>query len=129
MPTESLQYTILIVEDEASIKRVLANRLIREGFKVLQASDGVEGLDLAMKERPDLILLDIIMPRMDGFTVLKKLREDTEWGDKVPIMLLTNLGQNEDVALGEQFDVHDYLVKSDWKIGDIVKRVKTKLAR
>ena len=127
MANESLKHKILIVEDDVAIMQVLAKRLEREGFEVSQAVDGIEGLDKAMKERPDLILLDIIMPRMDGFSVLKQLREDSGWGSKVQVMLLTNLGQEEDVSLGKEYGAIDYLVKSDWKIGDVVKKVKTKL--
>ena len=83
--------TILIVEDELPLLKVYADRFSDEGFLVLKANNGQEGLDLAIKEKPDLILLDILMPVMDGLTMMQKLRENTTWGKTVPIMLLTNL--------------------------------------
>ena len=82
---------ILIVEDEASLRKALVEKFQREGFETFLAFDGVEGLDQAERIQPDLILLDIIMPKMDGMTMLKKLRESGDWGKQVPVIILTNL--------------------------------------
>jgi DNA-binding response OmpR family regulator len=117
---------ILIVEDEPALLAVLVDKLSREQFRCLEAKNGQEGLDIALRERPDLILLDIIMPVMDGMTMLYELRKDA-WGRNVPVILLTNLSEAERVAESLRQGVHDYLVKSDWTLEDIVKKIKEKL--
>ncbi|MEK7584371.1 MAG: response regulator [Patescibacteria group bacterium] len=127
MSDTSTQKKILIVEDDPSILNVLANRLRREGYMVHEAVDGRAGLDSAISKKPDLILLDVMMPRMDGLSVLKRLREHKEWGSKVRVILLTNLGQEEDVERGKKLGALDYLIKSEWEIGDVVKRIKLRL--
>lgn len=115
---------ILIVEDEQDMLEALVDKLTSEGFKIIEAKNGEDGLEKALKEQPDLILLDIVMPKMDGMTMMKKLRED-KWGRKVPIILLTNLSVTDDIIKGVVEDEPSYyLVKSDWKIEDVVKKVK-----
>lgn len=117
---------ILIVEDERTLSKALAFKLTSEGFRVLQARDGEEGLESALRNKPDLILLDIIMPKMDGLTMLNKLRED-EWGKDMPIFMLTNLSNAEDVDRATKKGVYDYLIKSDWKLGEIIAKIKEEL--
>ena len=119
---------ILIVEDEQDIREALVDKLTREGFETLEAKDGVEGLESALKEHPDLILLDIVMPKMDGMTMMKKLRED-QWGGSVPIILLTNLSATDEKIIKGMVEDEPayYLVKSDWKIKDVVQKVKETL--
>lgn len=117
---------ILIVEDEAPILTALADNLSFEGFSVLRATNGVEGLSLALAEHPDLILLDILMPQMDGFTMLEKMRTD-EWGKKVPVIILTNVSENEKIAEALVDDVFEYFIKSDIKMEEVIARVKEKL--
>lgn len=119
--------TILIVEDEISLRDILCKKFIREGFIILEANNGKEGLEVALREHPDLILLDIMMPVMDGVTMLKKLSED-EWGKDVKVIMLTNLSDAEQVAEAMAHGSHDYLVKCDWKIEDMVKKVKEQLS-
>ena len=118
--------TILIVEDEQGIRQALVDKFSIEGFDVLEAKNGKEGLKLALKEHPDLILLDIIMPVMDGVTMMKKLKGD-KWGQEVPVIMLTNLSDIEKVSRFVESGVYEYLVKSDWRIEDVVKKVKEKL--
>lgn len=120
---------ILVVEDEPSLLGALNNKLIREGFFVLEARNGQVGLDLALKEKPDLILLDIIMPVMDGLTMLKKLREkkDGEWNKKVPVIILTNLSDDKNVMEAIKQESYDYLIKSDWSINEVIGKIKDKL--
>ena len=120
--------TILVVEDEEPMQLVLRDVLKVEGYAVLEAKNGIEGLGLALKERPDLILLDILMPKMDGLEVLKKLRED-EWGEKVPVIVLTNLSDNEDILKAVEEDVFGYFVKSDIKINEVIARIREKIGR
>jgi DNA-binding response OmpR family regulator len=114
---------ILIVEDESSLMLVLHDRLRDEGFRIFQAANGQEALDLALKEHPDLIMLDLLMPVMDGVTMLKELRKD-EWGKEVKVLVLTNLSTDEKLDEVKEFGVEDYLVKSDWKIEDVVQKIK-----
>jgi len=117
---------ILIVEDEESTLNVFSDSFTSAGFTVLAAKDGQAGLGLALKERPDIILLDINMPVMDGLTMLEQLRQDS-WGGQVQVMLLTNFGDMDKVAKAAEKNVFDYFLKKDWKTEDIVKKVKEKL--
>ncbi|MBU0597618.1 response regulator [Patescibacteria group bacterium] len=114
--------TILIVEDDRAQLWVIKKALQRESYNVLAARNGKDGLSLALKKHPDMILLDIVMPKMDGITVLKKLREN-KWGKQVPIIFLTNcnyLDTKDDIKQNYE----DYLIKSDWSIEAMVKKVK-----
>src|ERR1035437_10270979 len=88
--------TILVVEDEPALLKIYANQMSEEGFLVLRANNGQEGFDIAIKEKPDLILTDILMPVMDGMTMMQKLRKVDSWGKNVPIILLTNLSIQEE---------------------------------
>ena len=117
---------ILIVEDEAPLRQAIFDKFKREGFQTFHGKNGEEGLEIAFKEHPDIILLDIIMPKVDGLSMLKTLRKD-EWGKNVQIILLTNLNDAEYVATAMESGVFDFLVKSDWKLNDLVTRVKEKL--
>jgi len=117
---------ILIVEDEQDMRQALVDELTREGFQTLEARNGKEGLESALKEHPDLILLDIVMPVMDGMTMMKKLREN-ESGKDIPVIMLTNLSDVEKVSNALEFEIYDYLVKSNWKIEDVADRVRKKL--
>lgn len=94
-----------------------------EGYQVATAADGTAGLAAAFKEKPDCILLDIIMPKMDGFAVLKKLR-DNEDTKKTAVILLTNLGQDEDVARGKELGAIGYLIKANNTPSEVVAKVK-----
>jgi DNA-binding response OmpR family regulator len=117
---------ILIVEDEETLRSALNNKLTFEGFAVLEAKNGREGLEIALSAIPDLILLDIIMPVMDGMTMLKKLRED-KWGKEAKVFMLTNLSDTEKVADAIAQGSFDYLVKTDWTLEDIIARIRKKL--
>ncbi len=116
--------TILIIEDEKSLRGALVDILLLKEFVTLEAKNGKEGLEFALEKHPDLILLDLIMPEMDGQTFLKKLREDA-WGKKVPIIILTNLSETNKQSAA-QVASHEptlYLIKSDWKLHDIVDKI------
>lgn len=117
---------ILVVEDEEPLQMVLHDVLAAEGYSVLVASNGVDGLESALLAHPHLILLDILMPRMDGLAMIKKLRED-EWGRKVPVIVLTNLSDNEDIAKAMESDVFEYFVKTDIEIVEVIKRIKERI--
>ncbi len=124
---EKLNKKILIVEDEAPLRNAVTDILSFEGFTVFQAKNGQEGLDLALKEHPDLILLDLMMPIMDGLTMLEKLRQDAEFGKTAAVILLTNINDPEKVAMATEAGSYDFLVKSDWNIEDVVKKIKGRL--
>ena len=116
---------ILIVEDDKSFLWIIKQSFENEGFSVISAQDGEEGLEVAVKEKPDLILLDILMPKMDGITMARKLKEK---GIESYIMFLTNFKDVEHI--GQAIEVAketDYIVKADLHIDQIVKRVKEKL--
>ena len=117
---------ILIVEDELSLLNVLTSKFEKEGFTVLKAVNGLEGLRVIEQETPDIVLLDIIMPVMDGMTMLKRMKEE-EWGKDIPVILLTNLSDSNKIAEATKSGVYDYLVKADWKIDDVAKKVKSRL--
>lgn len=119
---ENEQKTILIVEDEAALRRALSGKFKRAGFSVLEAGNGEEGLDIAIRKHPDIILLDVMMPVMSGMAMFKQLREDT-WGKGARVIMLTNLNDPEYVAGAMEQGSYDYFIKSDWKIEDLVVKV------
>jgi len=122
---------ILIVEDDVIINKVYTEELRTMGFHVLTAMNGRDGLDLAMREKPDLILLDILMPIMDGLTMMDKLRENGLYGKNVPIILLTNMSAGEEKIMQSvtKNEPAYYLVKSDWNLSDVIEKIKERLAR
>lgn len=129
--TEDKKTKILIVEDEVVISKVYADELRDEGFLVLTATNGRDGLELAIREKPDLILLDILMPIMDGLTMMDHLRQKDLYGKNVPIILLTNLSASEEKIMKAiiKNEPAYYLVKSDWNLSDVIEKIKERLAR
>ncbi len=118
-----LDYTILIIEDDRALSQVLGDKFRREGFVVFQASDGRTGLVKALEIKPAVIILDIVMPDMDGLTMLKKLRKNP-WGKKVPVLMLSNLSDPEQLNEAQAHWAIDYIVKSSWSLDEIVKKVR-----
>jgi len=117
------QYTILLVEDEEMLASMYETKFTKEGYKVVKALDGEMGVKLAGECNPDLILLDIIMPKMDGFSALKKIKE-IESVKNVPVILLTNLGQDEDIKKGQQLGSAGYLIKANLTPAEVVVKIK-----
>jgi DNA-binding response OmpR family regulator len=124
----SNQKKVLVIEDEEPVRRVLVNALQDLKCDVLQAKDGQEGLDTALSEHPNLIILDLIMPKLAGQQVCEKLRGD-EWGKKAHIIILTNLDSKTEKEGLKNLNIDDYLVKSNIKIDELVNTVKEKLSR
>jgi CheY-like chemotaxis protein len=119
---------ILVVEDEKTVLKALVEKFTGEGFDTLSAENGEDGLSLALEKKPDLILLDLIMPKMTGIQMMRRLRESPGYGEKVPIIILTNLSANDRITLEAAKDEPSYyLVKADWKINDVVQKVKETL--
>lgn len=118
--------TILIVEDDNILLDALTNKLKNEEFNIIQAKDGNTGLTMALSHKPDLIILDILMPISDGNIFIKKLREN-KWGSTVKVLVLTNLNNPEQLEKMKKHNVIDYLIKSDNKLCDISNNIKVTL--
>ena len=114
---------ILLVEDDAFLAGMYVTKLELEGFTVALASDGEKGLKTALVELPDIILLDIILPKMSGFDVLKNLKADIKT-KPIPVILLTNLGQRDDVQKGLDLGAVDYLIKAHFMPSEVVEKIK-----
>lgn len=125
---KSASKNILIVEDEKPLRRALEEALNRESFVTLVAKNGEEGLRIALERHPDLILLDVIMPEMNGVEMLRKLRADV-WGKTASVLVFTNDTDPEHVGETMENDVTDYLMKIDWEIEDVIKKIKAILMR
>jgi len=119
---------ILFVEDEPNLQKAISEVLTQEGFKVLNASDGEEGLKFAAAEDPDLILLDLILPKKDGFEVLKELKADEKMKD-IPVIVLTNLEGVGDVEKALSLGAKTYLVKANYELEDVLKLVREHLRK
>ena len=117
---------ILLVEDDTFLANIYKTKFEMEGFEVVVAENGEKGLNSVKKENPSIILLDILLPKMDGFTVLKKLKADPEVKN-IPVILLTNLGQKDDVDKGLELGAVDYLIKAHFKPSETVEKVKKAL--
>lgn len=118
---------ILLVEDDEALQIVLQDAFRQEEFLVISARDGKEGLETALAEHPDLILLDVNMPVMDGITALKKLREDS-WGKSVPVIMLTNSADMGSMAMTMESHILQYVVKSDTEISRLIGQIRNLLA-
>ena len=117
---------ILFIEDESALQKTFGEILKQGGYEMISALDGETGLRLAKSEKPDLILLDLILPKMHGFEVLKKLKEDKETKD-IPVIVLTNLEKIEDVDKALELGATTYLVKAKYSLEEIVEKIKNAL--
>ncbi len=122
---EELKKKILIVDDEKSISDLLVFNLEKEGYKTITASDGEEAVDLALSQKPDLILLDIMLPKADGLTVCKKIRQTLT---KTPIIMLSAKGEEIDKILGLEIGADDYMTKP-FSVRELIARVKANLRK
>lgn len=114
---------VLIVEDDEALSTILADRLLEEGHQVFKAFDGQQGLEFVRKESLDLILLDILMPRMDGMEMMQNVRK-LESGKTIPIIIISNLNPNDQMLVKIlEFQPAYYLIKSDVKIDEIIDKV------
>lgn len=120
--------TVLVVEDEEILLTALKEELTMGGYQAEGAADGVEGLEKAKSLKPGLILLDLLMPKMDGMEVLQKLKADGETRD-IPVVILTNLSDYEKISEALSLGAMDYLVKANYKLEDLLEKVKTVLSR
>ena len=119
---------VLIVEDEEILLAALKEELSSGGYDVEGAKDGLEGLEKVKTFKPELILLDLLMPKMDGMEMLQKLKGDRETRD-IPVVILTNLSDYERISEALSLGAMDYLVKANYKLEDLLDKVRTVLAR
>ena len=115
--------SVLLVEDDQFLRGLIVKKLEAEGLEVIQAIDGEEGLRLIRETKPALVLLDLILPGIDGFEVLKQVKSDPAIKD-IPIIILSNLGQKDDIGRGLELGAKDYLIKAHFTPGEIVQKVK-----
>jgi DNA-binding response OmpR family regulator len=125
METKSL--SILLIEDDKFLRKAAEATLHRHGFRVSIAINGEEGLKLAQSSAPDLILLDLIMPKMNGFEVLRALKREPATSS-IPVIVLSNLGQQNDSTMARALGALDYWVKANVGLEELVERVKAVLA-
>ncbi len=123
---EKNQIHVLLVEDDTFLAGIYQKKFEMEGFKVSVAGDGEKGWQDAKKKKPDIVLLDILLPKLDGFGVLAKLKAEAAT-KKIPVILLTNLGQKDDVEKGLQAGAVDYLIKAHFKPSEVVEKVRAVL--
>jgi len=114
---------ILIIEDDRFLRKVIVKKLFREKYKIVEAIDGEEGLRLAQLENPDLILLDLVLPQMDGFEVLERIKNN-ESISKIPVIILSNLGGEDKISKGLKMGAADFLIKAELNPGEIVLKIE-----
>lgn len=114
---------IIIIEDYKFLREAMVRKLVEDGFEVLEAIDGEEGLKKIKEEKPDLVLLDLVLPGIGGFDVLAKIKEDITL-ERLKIVILSNLGQREEIEKGMSLGAVDYLVKANFTPREISEKVK-----
>lgn len=114
---------ILIVEDDKFLKTLLEKNLQKENFEIITAEDGELALEKIINEKPDLILLDIILPKRSGFSVLEEINKDENL-KKIPVIIISNLGQQEDIEKGKKLGAKEFLIKASLSLEELVKKVK-----
>jgi DNA-binding response OmpR family regulator len=119
---------ILFIEDESALQRAASQVLSEEGFQVFSALDGETGLEVAKKERPDLILLDLVIPKKDGFEVLAELKKD-ETTQNILVIILSNLEGSNDVERALELGATTYLVKTNYRLEEVVEKIKGVLGK
>ena len=117
---------ILIIEDDKFLNKLYSDKLIREGFAVSVAISGDEGWNKIIGEKPDLVLLDVVLPQKNGFEILSQMKLNPETKD-IPVIMLTSLGQDTDIKTGRKLGAADYLVKTDFSITKLAEVVKAHL--
>lgn len=115
--------TILLCEDDQMLHTMYIQKFTKEGYEVLSAYNGAEGVQMTEEHKPDIVLMDIIMPKMDGFAALKKIKKSGSTKD-IPVVLLTNLGQAEDIEKGRELGAADYFIKANNTPQEVVNKVK-----
>lgn len=118
---------VLIVEDEIQMLQVLSGKVKQLGYEVIEAEDGLEALKKYKQEKPDLILLDIILPKKSGFEVLEELKLKLK--SKTPVIILSNLGQENDIKTGKELGAVDYILKANVSLRDLMVKINNYLEK
>lgn len=121
-------HKILIVEDEYALQHSLSQAFKESGFQVFSATNGEEGVMMAKKDIPDLILLDLVLPRKDGLKVLEELKADSSTA-RIPVLILSNVGENYEIGRAMELGAQGYLVKTDYKLNEVVEKAKELLKK
>jgi len=119
---------ILLIEDEEIMINLLEKKLIQEGYQVKVAKNGIEGLEKLKEEKPDLILLDIIMPKMGGFEVMEKISKDPELKE-IPIIIISNSGQPVELDKAQKLGAKDWLIKTEFDPQEVIEKVEKQIGR
>ena len=119
--------TILVIEDDKFLRELIVQKLLKQEFEVAEAVDGEQGLKKTKEGKPDLILLDLILPGIDGFEVLSEIKQDPKLSS-IPVIILSNLGQKDDIEKGLKLGAVDYLVKAHFTLKEIIEKIKKALA-
>ncbi len=114
---------ILIIEDDKFLRELIGQKLLREGYDIIEAVDGEKGIKATKEEKPDLVLLDLILPGMDGFEVLTNIKGDSKIA-QIPVIILSNLGQKDDIEKGLKMGAADYLIKAHFTPMEIIDKIK-----
>jgi len=117
---------ILVIEDDKFLRELISQKLLHEGYGIAEATDGEKGLEAVEKEKPDLVLLDLILPGVDGFEVLAKMKEDSTMA-QIPVIILSNLGQKDDIEKGLKMGAVDYLIKAHFTPAEIIEKIRVVL--
>ena len=125
-----LNLNVLLVEDDPFLREICSKKLAKEGYTVYEAADGAEALSTVKKVKPHIVLLDVILPTMDGFQILKGIRADNDKEvSQVPVIMLSNLGQEDDIKRAMELGANDYLVKAHFTTDEIADRINTILKK
>ncbi|HTM68006.1 MAG TPA: response regulator [Candidatus Binatia bacterium] len=128
MDTNTAKIKVLIIEDEPALRDIYSTKLRIDGFDVLEAGDGIEGLDAAIQYAPAMVLLDVVLPIKDGFAVLKDLKDNPKTRE-IPVIILSNLGQGYEVKRGMQLGAEAFLTKANLTPVQIVEEVRKLLGK
>ena len=115
---------ILVIEDDKFLRELICQKILKEGYDVSEAVDGEKGIEAVKKEKPDLVLLDLILPGIDGFEVLARIKADPSIAE-VPVIILSNLGQKDDIEKGLKMGAMDYMIKAHFTPGEILSKVNS----
>jgi two-component system phosphate regulon response regulator PhoB/two-component system alkaline phosphatase synthesis response regulator PhoP len=118
---------VMIVEDDTFLSQLLSNRLTRDGLTIIRAGDGQEALDILKDTKPDLILLDLILPKKSGFEVMEEIQKNPLL-KRAPVVIISNLGQDDDISRGKQLGAIEYYVKAKISIEDLVNKIQDLLS-
>jgi DNA-binding response OmpR family regulator len=114
---------VLVIEDDKFLRELISQKLMNEGYDVAEAMDGEKGIEAVKEEKPDLILLDLILPGIDGFEVLARMKSDPDIS-AIPVIVLSNLGQKDDIEKGLNMGAVDYLIKAHFTPSEIVEKIR-----